>query len=58
MYARYILVHDHFAIEMMDDIRRKYHIPLYLKVVAIVKFIYTRLKIYKLSYIRYRITHR
>lgn len=58
MYARYVVVHDHFAIEMMDDIRRKYHIPFYLKVFAIAKFVYTRLKMYKLSYIRYRIVHR
>lgn len=48
-YARKILRHDHYAIEMWDDLMAKYSIPWANKVRAIFRFISYRLKIYGVS---------
>lgn len=55
MYARKVLRHDHYAIEMWDDLMKKYRIPLWQKIKGLYRFISSRLRIYNLKYIRYRL---
>jgi len=52
LYARKVLRHDHYAIELWDDLKKKYNIPFNYKLKAIVRFIRKRLKIYSFKQIR------
>lgn len=51
-YARKVLRHDHYAIEMWDDLMKKYSIPWNKKVKALTDFVLERIKLYKFSKIR------
>lgn len=51
-YARKVLRNDHYAIEMWDDLMKKYSIPLSSKVKALLHFIISRLKMYSFKQIR------
>lgn len=51
-YARKVLRNDHYAIEMWDDLMKKYSIPWKFRVKAIVRFIMKRLKIYNFEQIK------
>ncbi len=51
-YARKVLRNDHYAIEMWDDLMKKYTIPFNYKVKALVHFVLSRLRIYNFKQIR------
>lgn len=55
MYARKVLLNDEFAKEIWSDLRKKYRIPLTYKIRSIIRFIYSRLKIYNIKTIMYRL---
>lgn len=51
-YARKVLRHDHYAIEMWDDLMKKYSIPWNKKIKALADFVIDRMKMYEFSEIR------
>lgn len=51
-WARKVLRHDHYAIEMWPELTHKYKIPIGAKIAALVRFISLRLKIYNLQTIK------
>ena len=55
MYARKVLLNDEYAKEIWSDLRKKYRIPLTYKIRSITRFIYSRLKIYNIKTIMYRL---
>ena len=52
LWARKVLRHDHYAIEMWPEIKRKYKIPFIKKLNAGFRFVTTRLKTYSFSQIK------
>ena len=48
-YARKVLRHDHYALEMWDDLTKKYSIPFHNKVKALWQFVVSRMRIYDLK---------